>query len=75
MRARHVLSWFGTWNSSLVEFCLRPPLRLFPVLRQGGEEAIRTALSEGRSAAEARAGEGTSGAARPGEAHLEHVFL
>lgn len=74
MRARHVLSWFGTWNSSLVEFCLRPPLHLFPVLRQGGEEAIRTALSERRSAAEARAGKGTYAAARPGEAHYEHVF-
>lgn len=69
MRARHVLSWFGTWNSSLVEFCLRPPLRLFPVLRQRGEEAIRTALSEGQSAAETGAGEGTSGAAWPGEAY------
>lgn len=48
-------------------FCLRPPLRLLPVLRQRGEEAIGTAVSEGRSAAAAGAGEGPFGAARPGE--------
>lgn len=48
-------------------FCLRPPLRLLPVLRQRGEEAIGTAVSEGQSTAAAGAGEGPSGAARPGE--------
>lgn len=48
-------------------FVYGPPLRLLSVLRQRGEKAIATAVSQGWSAAAAAAGEELSGAARPGE--------